>query len=74
MASSEELIVKPWKDVGFRGFAAFLASDNDFPVFRKFGVLNARLFLYFQDDIAVFEEELKDLEDQHTGLGTPDIK
>ena len=64
---------KPWKDVGYRGFSAFLASDNDFLIFRKFGTLSARLLLYLQDEIVVLEEALKDIEDKHSGPTAPDL-
>jgi hypothetical protein len=56
---------KPWKEIGYRGFSAFIASDNDFLIFRRFGSLNARLLLYLQDQIAVLEEKLGKLEEQH---------
>jgi hypothetical protein len=56
---------KPWKEVGYRGFSAFIASDNDFLIFRRFGSLNARLILYLQDQITVLESSLEELEKKH---------
>lgn len=64
---------KPWKEVGYRGFSAFLASDNDFLIFRRFGSVNARLLLYLQDEIAVLEKELEDLEHLHAQDSAVDI-
>jgi hypothetical protein len=64
---------KPWKDIGYRGFSAFLASDNEFLIFRRFGPLNTRLLLYSQDKIAVLEEALEALEANHTQEGAKDI-
>mgnify|MGYP004501185465 CR=1 FL=1 len=64
---------KYWKDVGYRGFSAFLASDDDFLIFRRFGALNARLLLYLQDEIVVLEERLRDLEERHAAPGAADI-
>jgi len=64
---------KPWKKVGYRGFSAFLASDNDFLIFRRFGSVNARLLLYLQDGIAVLESKLEDLEDLHAQDSAVDI-
>jgi hypothetical protein len=64
---------KPWKEVGYRGFSAFLASDNDFLIFRRFGSVNARLLLYLQDEIAVLEKDLEDLEDVHARDSADDI-
>ncbi|KAF2631335.1 hypothetical protein BU25DRAFT_407849 [Macroventuria anomochaeta] len=73
IATAGDSIAKPWKDVGYRGFSAFLASDNDFLIFRKFGTLSARLLLYLQDEIAVLEEALRDIEDKHSGPTAPDL-
>jgi hypothetical protein len=64
---------KPWKEIGYRGFSAFLASDNDFLIFRRFGRLNARLLLYMQDEIAVLEEKLDELEEAHMADSAKDI-
>jgi hypothetical protein len=57
-----EYTQKPWKYIGYRGFTTFLDSDNNFLVFRRYGVLNARLLLSLQDKIAVEEKKLQDLE------------
>jgi hypothetical protein len=64
---------KPWKEIGYRGFSAFLASDNEFLIFRRFGSLNTRLLLYAQDKIAVLEEALEALEANHAQEGAKDI-
>jgi hypothetical protein len=64
---------KPWKEIGYRGFSAFLASDNDFLIFRRFGAINARLLLYLQDEIAILEEELEELETECMAKGAEDI-
>jgi len=57
---------KPWKTIGYQGFSAFLASDNDFLIFRRFGTLTARILLLLQDEITVLEEELEELEALHS--------
>lgn len=64
---------KPWKDIGYRGFSAFLASDNDFLIFRRFGTLNTRILLKLQDEIAVLEKKLEKLEAQHSSPTATDI-
>jgi hypothetical protein len=71
VSQSEE--TKYWKDVGYRGFSAFLASDDDFLIFRRFGALNARLLLYLQDEIVVLEEQLRRLEEKHAHPTAADI-
>lgn len=65
--------LKPWKEIGYRGFSAFLASDNDFLIFRRFGSLNARLLLYLQDEIAVLEQNLEQMETGYAVDGARDI-
>jgi hypothetical protein len=64
---------KHWKDIGYRGYYEFLASDNDFMVFRRYGTLNAGLLLYLQDQIAVHEGELRFLEDSHADTDAADV-
>jgi hypothetical protein len=49
---------KPWKFEGYPGFAKWMASSEDFLVFRRFGVLNVRALLLMQDRIARKEQEL----------------
>lgn len=65
--------LKPWKTIGYRGFSAFLASDNDFLIFRRFGTLTARILLLLQDEITVLEEELEELEALHSSPSSADI-
>jgi hypothetical protein len=64
---------KPWKSIGYRGFSAFLASDNDFLIFRRFGALTARTLLLWQDEITILEEELEKLEALHSSPSATDI-
>ena len=71
--SSTTQLPKHWKEIGYRGYSAFLASDNDFMIFRRFGTLNARLLLYLQDQIAVLEGELEDLEATHADPAAADV-
>jgi hypothetical protein len=52
---------------------AFLASDSDFLIFRRFDTLNARLLLYLQDQIVVLEERLEKLEDEHMADDAADM-
>lgn len=64
---------KPWKYIGYRGFSAFISSDDDFLVFRRFGALTARVLLGLQDQLSVFEEELEALDAKHSRTGSEDI-
>jgi hypothetical protein len=64
---------KPWKYLGYRAFASFLASDNSFLIFRHFGVLNARVLLHLQDQIVCLEERLDALDSTHSARTAPDV-
>lgn len=63
-------LFKPWKVIGV---SAFLASDNDFMIFRRFGALIARLLLRLQDEIVVLEKCLQELETVGARPEAPDI-
>jgi hypothetical protein len=74
--TKEEIEKKPWKYIGYRGYADFIASENDFYILRRFASLNARVALSLQDQISVLEEQLdeldkhcsrRDAEDLHNG-------
>jgi hypothetical protein len=59
--------------VEYRGFSAFIASDNDFPLFWCFDAINARFLVYLEDKIAVLEEELEGLDTIHSKEEAQDI-
>ncbi len=74
--TEQEIHQKPWKYIGYRGYADFIASDDDFFVLRRFDALNARVALMLQDEISELEEELdmadkgysdRNAEDLHNG-------
>ncbi|KAF2281537.1 uncharacterized protein EI97DRAFT_463847 [Westerdykella ornata] len=69
----EEILRKPWKYLGYRSYSSFLASDDNFLVFRRFGDLNARVLLYLQDQIVRLEERLEELDTLHSAKTAPDI-
>src|SRR4051812_48737888 len=58
----EEVEKKPWKYIGYRGYADFIASENDFYIVRRFAALNTRAALALQDKVSVLEEQLEDLD------------
>ncbi|KAF2658978.1 hypothetical protein K491DRAFT_651838 [Lophiostoma macrostomum CBS 122681] len=73
LQSQPILKAKPWKTIGYRGYSTFLASDNDFLVFRRFGTLNTRVLLLLQDEISVLEQKLEDLDITHSQPAATDI-
>lgn len=68
-----EMRKKPWKYIGYRGFTTFLDSDDNFLVFRRYGILNTRILLYLQDKIAVAEKELEDFDIHFAKRETGDV-
>lgn len=64
--TAEEIQRKPWKYVAYKGYADFIASDDDFFVLRRFDSLGARVALSFQDEITVLEKELEELDGRHS--------
>lgn len=49
---------KPWRCIGYRGFAESLASDDDFFVLRRFDFLSARTLLLLQWQLSNLETKL----------------
>ncbi|CZR70171.1 uncharacterized protein PAC_20072 [Phialocephala subalpina] len=50
---------------GYPRLAAFLDSDRNFELFRRFGFLQKRLLLYKQDELRMLEQDLDRLDRQH---------
>lgn len=73
LPSEEEYYRKPWKYLGYRRYAEFLASDKSALIFRRFGTLNARVLLLLQDQIVQLEERLSQLDTQHSRQSAQDI-
>ena len=48
---------------GYPQLAAFINSDENFLIARKFGFLRSRVLLYRQDELSVLEESLIALDD-----------
>jgi len=61
----------PWHFTGLKKYSYFLASDDDYMVFRKFGMLNARVLLSFQDSISVDEAALQALDNSYSRNDVP---
>jgi len=71
--TEEEIEKKPWKYIGYKGYSEFIASDNDFYVVRKFASLNTRIALALQDQIAVLETDLDELDAQYSKRDAEDL-
>lgn len=71
--TQDEIERKPWKYIGYKGYSEFLATENDFFIFRKFTSLNCRIALVLQDQLSVLEKDLDDLDCEHSKKSAGDI-
>ncbi|TVY12821.1 hypothetical protein LARI1_G008946 [Lachnellula arida] len=55
---------------GYPRLAAFLDSDENFMIYRRFGYLHARLLLYKQDELRAFEKQLDRMDRKDAYPGT----
>lgn len=58
-ATPDDIQLKPWKFIGYKGYSKFIDSDNDFLILRRFGTLSTRVALLLQDEISELEERLE---------------
>lgn len=61
IVSDQQKKSAPWKYEGYQAFSKWMASDDDFFVFRRFESLNANTILWMQYQISQLEKELEDL-------------
>ncbi|KAI1128640.1 hypothetical protein F5Y10DRAFT_240197 [Nemania abortiva] len=64
--SHEDIQRQPWRYIGYKRYAEFIASDRCHFIFRRFGALNARVALRLQDRITELEEKLKQLDEHYS--------
>lgn len=64
---------QPWKHVGYRGYADFIASDDSRFVLRRFSALGVRVALSLQHELAVLERELADLDATYARDADPEV-
>ncbi|KAM5382070.1 hypothetical protein ACJZ2D_002672 [Fusarium nematophilum] len=72
-SQEEEIRRKPWKYIGYKGYASFLSSDGDFFVLRRFKTLNVRVALALQDEMSVLEEQLSELDAKYSSIQSEDL-
>ncbi|KAI5921255.1 hypothetical protein F4810DRAFT_372401 [Camillea tinctor] len=71
--SEDEIGRKPWKFIGYKGYAKFIASEEDFYIVRRFDALNVRVALSLQDEISVLEEQLSQLDNLYSQRDADDV-
>ena len=59
--TDKERFEKAWKYEGYKEFGKWMASDDDFFVFRRFESLNATTIAYLQYRISQLERQLEDI-------------
>lgn len=64
---------QPWKHVGYRGYAEFIASEDSRFVLRRFSALGVRVALSLQHELAVLERELADLDATYARDADPGV-
>ena len=62
-ASADRIVVEDHPE-GYPQLTAFLNSDDDFLIARKYGFLRTRLLLYRQDELSVLEKGLLKLDNE----------
>ena len=65
--------MKPWKYIGYRGYSNFIASDADFLLLRRFASSNTRTALMLQDQVALTEKELEELDRRYSRKDVEDV-
>ncbi|KAI0386071.1 hypothetical protein F5Y04DRAFT_275677 [Hypomontagnella monticulosa] len=68
--TEEEILLRPWKYIGYKGYSSFLASEDEFFVLRRFDSLNIRIALSLQDELSVLEEELSEIDRKYSERDT----
>lgn len=71
--TDQEIREKPWKYIGYRGYADFMSSDNDLLVLRRFNALNVRVILAQQDKLSELEHELAEVDKRNSKRDAPDV-
>lgn len=69
----EDIHGKPWKYVGYKGYANLISLDNDFLLLRRFGALNARVALFLQDKVVKLEAQLEELDARYSSKAAGDF-
>jgi hypothetical protein len=68
----EDIELKPWKYVGYRGYSSVVSLD-DFFILRRFDALNARIALLLQDRVVELETQLERLDNVYSRKETQDL-
>ncbi|KAK7943834.1 uncharacterized protein PG986_012947 [Apiospora aurea] len=65
VATGDEIHYKPWKYIGYKDLASYMASDQDFFAVRRFDRLHTRAILTLQARLEESEEKLDELDQKY---------
>ncbi|KAI0881853.1 uncharacterized protein GGS22DRAFT_191575 [Annulohypoxylon maeteangense] len=71
--TEEDILRKPWKYIGYKGYSSFLASEDEFFILRRFNTLNVRIALSLQDEISWLENKLSEIDQGYSRRDVVDI-
>lgn len=62
---------QPWRYLGYRHYARFISSTNEFFIVRRFASMNARAILQLQHELVKLETRLRELDDRYEQATPP---
>ncbi|KAI1457149.1 hypothetical protein F4805DRAFT_475395 [Annulohypoxylon moriforme] len=71
--TEDDILQKPWKYIGYKGYSGFIASEYEFFILRRFDTLNVRVALLLQDEISMLEKELSAVDEGYSRKNATDI-
>ncbi|KAJ9144696.1 hypothetical protein NKR23_g5830 [Pleurostoma richardsiae] len=71
--TQDDLDLRPWKYIGYKGFSKFAAADDDHFALRRFDRLHTRTLLRHQAKLSSLEAELDMIDDRLSSKDAPDI-
>ncbi|KAM7215586.1 hypothetical protein V8F06_009053 [Rhypophila decipiens] len=71
--TEDEIQRKPWKYIGYHGYAKFISSDDDFLLLRRFDTMSSRVALSLQDELTVIEEQLGKMDAAYSRRESEDV-
>ncbi|KAM7207185.1 hypothetical protein V8F20_002451 [Naviculisporaceae sp. PSN 640] len=71
--TQEDFVQKPWKYIGYKEFARYISSGDDFLALRRFDRVHSRLLLMLQDQVVELESELDAIDARLSKRTAPDL-
>lgn len=71
--SKPGLIIRNRKYLGYKAFARYVSSDDDFLALRRFDRVHCRLLLVLQDQVSDLETQLDEVDTRLSKRSAPDV-